>query len=321
MEKQASNPPLPMSVMWALAGAGAGGLIGGMRKPKKKDSRFKRMLSGALIGGGSGYLANKGISNYIANNFGQQPENYELSNVLQQLKPKSLRQVAHDVSNRPNLETLKARHSPMANHSIKRAELLARGLGVFDDSKGSDFRGITAETRKNLAPSIQKLIAGIPTEKLIEFKDDKSLDEVLSHSSYGNADKIKSFMNSLSTPEVSLKNNNVDVLGKHSVILGRPFKRNPGFSSLSFADTWDVGRNKGDKLFNAPKKISLKEYLRSGDGVLKDQIKKLLTGSKSTVSGGWSILDKPGVNWPNVSRALLDNLLLDPVTVTGSKRY
>jgi hypothetical protein len=94
-------------------------------------------------------LAQEGTKRFIANRAGTVPWGYSKNRMMKALKSDmSLKGLWKDITTRPTRESILARISPdvkkESGHAddvlAARAELLARGMGVYDPSRGSAFK-------------------------------------------------------------------------------------------------------------------------------------------------------------------------------------
>ena len=196
---------------WAIGGGLGGATLGGastllynlIDKDRRKNitkNLFRNMLIGAGVGAGAGYGTNKALGRYIANSLieNNAVRAYDKTKI-DSIKPKGfdelfsgkpktwkekkkliksiVKDVYRKVKKPVTLEMMRNTDKPYSKFKfdeLARAELMARNLGVFDESKGSYFTKLTDKEKeryrnldKVLFPKVEKRHDTIYTPKII----------------------------------------------------------------------------------------------------------------------------------------------------------
>jgi hypothetical protein len=261
---------LSKAQLWALAGAGLGGLTALPNLfTKDKENRKKAIKSFLLragLAGGSAYLLNKGLSNYIANSLMKSPYMYD-ADKLKLLEPnwhlgkkQGFKDLLSRIFSTPDFDSIAIPGSDPAE--MARRELLARHLGVFNDDKGSIYYKM---------PSIQREILQD------EFKDAKNILKNEDLFTLDTSRNISRYLNDLMLTANSRNKsglNNDPTFGSKGSVYGNYTTFRAPKNTLAAYDIWDYDLHSNEK--SDLKKLIKNVFTKTTDPIQRDKDNKQL---------------------------------------------
>lgn len=318
--------------LWGAAGGvlGAGtGLTGtwlGHKLLSDEDASWGDLAAGTALGAGAGIggglLGLEGARRFAANRIGRAPIGYSGNRASNLLKEDmSLGGIWKDLTSKPTKESILARLSDKeikaaSDADIKkggkgytreqiaaRAELLARGLGVYDDNKGSYFQ----ESKTN--PGTLELK---PEHAKLSGYEHKGKDQPPARFSTPSSFPGKSLP--------ALARQLMDKPVDQWVPVNLPYTNLFGFTQLyakrdkdnqivtKWSDEWDIKPNwSGDKKVKNPEAFEMYHGQNRVD---------------KTPAAGYDKIEKPGLNTALLMRLLAHRgLFKKPAVVTGGTTF
>lgn len=352
---------------WALAGAAVGGLGGAtgtlLSNLFSKDKNVKwyanilrNTLLGAASGAGLGYGSNKAFSRYIAHSLMKDPVGYSdyqsahgdkpsttslkasllipegwdvltNKNSTKQQRLSALKQVLkHVYKNTTTPIDLDIVNKQKHKH---RSELLARNLGVFDESKGSLFRKLTKQEREQfkkeeniLFPRLDKKYKDIYMPKEISPEGFASaIPRLYNESSFETPNPLDA---SMYDPDRKFLDTSMghNIMGGYTAV-----KPKIDSDSIYFHDIWDYALHKNEKeiMDRLIKQLSAKHKDKTGLSNIISSIAtvvntpKITKGYQKDKKNEWTAFDNVDL-LTLMSRKAFEKLFEHPIAIYGKEK-